>query len=391
VLPIIAPVFLDPVHSVLPPSFSYSDRTILLGFVIAAFPIAQFFGAPVLGVFSDKYGRKKVLLVSVFGTAVSLYLFGAGISSRSLFLMFFSRILNGIMGGNVSTAQSAIADMSDMHSKAKNFGLIGLAFGLGFILGPFIGGKLADPHTVSWFNFATPYWFAGTLSLVNVAVIIFWFRETLKNANPGLHISFKTGFRNLGKAFSNPKLRTIFLVAFMAIFGFNCFTQFFQVYLITKFEFNQAQIGMTYAYMGLWIALTQGVVMRVLTRRFTPVRILPFSLLALSLSLVTLLIPERSSQLYFLLPLVSLAQGVSTPNITAIISNSVGMQDQGEILGINGSVQAVAFAIPPVVAGFVTAIDFRLPLTMAALCTFAAWLIYVRLFPGASRKGAITT
>jgi DHA1 family tetracycline resistance protein-like MFS transporter len=268
---------------------------------------------------------------------------------------------------------------------------MGMMFGLGFILGPFLGGKLADWHTVSWFNFSTPFWVSGTLSLINVILIWLWFRETLHLPNAGSYISLKTGFRNLYRAFSDTGLRTIFIVSFLSIFGFTSFTQFFQVYLITKFEFNQAQIGMTYAYMGLWIALTQGVVMRVLTRRFTPVRILPFSLLALRLSLVTLLIPERSSQLYFLLPLVSLAQGVSTPNITAIISNSVGMQDQGEILGINGSVQAVAFAIPPVVAGFVTAIDFRLPLTMAALCTFAAWLIYVRLFPGASRKGAITT
>ena len=377
VIPIIAPIFLDPLNGVLHGGYTYSARTIILGFLIATFPIAQFFGAPMLGALSDKYGRKKILLVSIFFTSVSLILFGIGIMSRNLVLLFFSRLLNGLMGGNVSTAQSAIADMSDLQSKAKNFGLMGMVFGLGFILGPFFGGKLADSHTVSWFNYATPFWVAGILSLINVILISVLFKETLRVPNTDAPIKWSTGFKNVQRAFSNADLRIIFIVSFLTIFGFTSFTQFFQVYLIKKFNFNQAHIGMIYAYLGLWIALTQGGVVRLLSKHYMPAKILRFSIVALSISIILLLLPEDSSTLYFILPFVSLTQGVSTPNIMVIISNYAGVQDQGEILGINQSVQAVGFAVPPIIAGFISTIDFRLPIVMGSVFVFASWIVFI--------------
>ena len=380
VLPILAPVLLDPLRGVLPYEFAYSTRTILLGFLIAAFPIAQFFGAPILGVLSDKYGRKKILLISIFGTAVSLALFALGITWRNLFLLFFSRALNGITGGNVSTAQSAIADMSDAHSKARNFGLIGMAFGLGFVLGPFVGGKLADPRLIGWFDYATPNWFAAVLSFVNVLLIWRWFDETLKHRNQDAHIKVTAGLVHVKKAFADKHLRIMFSVVFFSMFGFTFFTQFFQVYLIEKFDFDQAQIGELYAFIGLWIAITQGGITRILSRRFASQEVLRISLLTLSIGLISLLLPQQSTMLLCVVPVVSLSQGISMPNATAIVSNSVGIQDQGEILGINQSVQSVAFAIPPIIAGFVTAIDYRLPIIFASVFVFVAWLIYINFY-----------
>ena len=380
VIPIIAPVLLDPVHSILPSEYSYASRTITLGLLIASFPIAQFFGAPVLGALSDRYGRKKILLISIFFTAVSLILFGIGIKIRDLTLLFVSRLLNGLMGGNVSTAQSAVADMSDLQSKAKNFGLIGMMFGLGFILGPFFGGKLSDFHNVSWFSFSTPFWVAGGLSFVNVILIMRWFKETLRIPNLEVRVSLATGVKNLRRAFSSRNLRMIFIVSFLAIFGFTAFTQFFQVYLITKFNYNQAHIGMTYAYLGLWIAIAQGLVVRFLLKIYQPSKILKFSLLILSAAIIVLLLPQGDVWLYFILPFVSLSQGASTPNIIALISNSAGMKEQGEVLGINQSVQALGFAIPPIVAGFISSIDFRLPIVMGSLFVLLSWIVYISFF-----------
>ena len=377
IIPIIAPILLDPINGILHGGYSYSSRTIILGFLISSFPMAQFFGAPILGSLSDKYGRKKILLLSIFFTSVSLFLFGFGIIMRSLPLLFFSRILNGIMGGNVSTAQSAIADMSDLRSKARNFGMMGMMFGLGFVLGPFFGGKLADSNTVSWFNYSTPFWIAGSLSLLNVFFIWSLFKETLRTPNNNVSISLITGIRNVRRAFSNTGLRTIIIVSFLTIFGFSSFTQFFQVYLITKFNYNQAHIGMIYAYLGFWIAVTQGGVVRILSKYYVSRQILYFSVLILSVAIIALLIPENPSVLYFILPFVSLAQGLTTPNLIALISNSAGVQDQGEILGINQSVQALGFAIPPIAAGFISTIDFRLPIVMGSAFVFASWIIYI--------------
>ncbi|MBI5475697.1 MAG: MFS transporter [Ignavibacteriales bacterium] len=380
VIPVIAPVLLDPVNGILDSAYSMNERTIILGLLISAFPAAQFFGAPILGAYSDKYGRKKVLLISIFTTSVSLLLFGIGISSRSIFLLFVSRILNGFMGGNVSTAQSAIADMSELQSKAKNFGMMGMMFGLGFILGPFVGGKLSDFHSHSWLTFSTPFWVAGTLSMVNVFLIASWFDETLKNPKTDVQIKFSTGLRNLKRAFDTPNLRAIFIVSFLVIFGFTSFTQFFQVYLISKFNFNQAHLGMTFGYLGLWIAITQGGVVRILAKKYSPVSILRVSIAILGAAVFLLLVPQNEIWLYFILPFVAMAQGASTPNITTMISNSARESDQGEILGINQSVQSVGFAIPPIVAGFIAIIDIRFPIVVGSIFIFASWIYFIIYF-----------
>ena len=135
--------------------------------------MAQFFGAPILGAMSDRFGRKKILILSLVGTCIGYLFFGAGIAAASLITLFISRAIDGFTGGNISIALSAIADISDPKEKAKNFGLIGMAFGLGFILGPYIGGKLADPSVVGWFTHSTPFWFAAALTFLNIILVTF--------------------------------------------------------------------------------------------------------------------------------------------------------------------------------------------------------------------------
>ena len=148
--------------------------------LIASYPLAQFFGAPILGALSDKHGRKKIILISLIGTFFGYLLFAYGIITKNVTLLFASRMLDGFTGGNISTIMSAIADVSTVKDKTKNFGMIGMAFGLGIILGPFIGGNLADPNNVSWFNHSTPFWFAALICLFNIALVVFNFKETCK-------------------------------------------------------------------------------------------------------------------------------------------------------------------------------------------------------------------
>src|SRR6185295_4045435 len=173
-------------YYLLPNGWTYQQGLILLGWLFAIFPLMQFLATPILGQLSDRFGRKKVLAFSIFGTAVGYVLFAIAILERNLPLLFFARALDGITGGNLSVAQAVIADVTPPKDRAKRFALIGAAFGAGFVLGPYIGAKLSSPgisffgifHTPHWFNPATPFWFTAILSFINFGLILFLLPET---------------------------------------------------------------------------------------------------------------------------------------------------------------------------------------------------------------------
>jgi len=384
IIPLLAPLLLDPSAGLLQ-NADLGTRTLMLGIMVSIYPLAQFFGAPILGGLSDRSGRKKVLIISIAGTMLGYLIFAAGIMANDIWLLLFSRALAGFTGGNISIAFSAIADMSDEKSKAANFGLIGMAFGFGFIIGPFIGGKLADSSLVSWFDFATPFWFAALLSMLNILFVIKLFRET-SSIRVNSKISLLTGVKNIQKAFSLPGLKVIFIVIFLITFGFTFFTQFFSVYLIERFGFTQGQIGDFFAYIGIWIAIAQGVVMRPVSSRFSPESILRFSILALSVILLLMLIPDNPFYFYLMVPFMAIVNGLTFPTYTAIVSNLSGKESQGEIMGINQSIQSLGMAIPPLIAGVIAAMDITFPILAASAITFIAWLVFALYFKGKKKQ-----
>ncbi len=379
IIPVIPALFFDASTSIFDPSVSEARRSILYGLLVAAYPFMQFFGAPLLGALSDRYGRKPVLVISLLGTMAGYILFALAIYQENVWLLYLSRMLPGFTGGNISVILSSIADVSDEQSRTKNFGLVGMAFGLGFILGPFLGGVLADDAVVSWFNHATPFWFTAGLTLLNIGFVHFKFGETLQQRRES-RLSLFTGFRNVAKSFSIPNLRVIFGVVLLLSLGFSFFTQFFSVYLIQKFEFTELKIGQLYAWIGIWLAITQGLTVRLLARRFHSAQLLNVSILGMGIALGLLLIPDKAVWFYLINPLIATFQGISSPNMTSVISMQAGSERQGEILGINQSMQSLGQIIPPLIAGYINAIDVRLPLLAATVLTLLGWLVYVAVF-----------
>ncbi|MDO8469201.1 MAG: MFS transporter [Candidatus Peribacter sp.] len=377
-IPILALLLISP-SGILPPGMSLETRTILYGFLVATYPLAQFFGAPIFGALSDRYGRRRIIMIALCGTLLGYLLTGYGIVTGQVWLIFLSRALDGFTGGNISAAQSAIADVSEPKEKARNFGLIGMAFGLGFILGPFMGGKLADPTVLPWFTSSTPFWAAAILAGLNILLVVRFLPETL-HTRTSTRISLFTGFRNIRRAFQFPHLRTILFVSFLLVLGFNFFTQFFQVMLIERFNFTQSDIGNLYAYMGLWIAITQGLINRPLSRRFSSEQIVSVSAFTLAASLPFLLLPERVAFIYLVFPFIAVSNGLTHPNATAIVSNLAGPESQGEVLGINQSLQALAMALPPIIAGVIATLHPGLPTIVGSGLIFLAWMLFVFVF-----------
>lgn len=379
IIPIFAPLIVRNEYGLMPLATSEATRNLTYGILSATFAIFQFFGAPILGGLADKYGRKKILRFSLFGTFVGYVLFALAVHYRLLWLVFIARALPGFMGGNISIVLASLADISDPKDRAKNFGLVGMAFGLGFILGPFIGGTLGK------IDLALPLWCTAALTLLNIVLVIIQFPETFVPSGNGT-VSLLTGIRNVKRALKMKELDVVFLTLFLQAFGFSFFMQFFQVYLIKQFDFSQVQIGQMFGYIGIWIAITQGGITRLVSKRFSSPQILQFTLLGLSLSLWLILGPSALWMLFVTQPLVALFQGLSQPNLTSIVSVLTPKDTQGEILGIQQSVQSLAFAIPPIIAGVVVSIDVRLPIFLAGLSIFIAWLVFVFGFRSALYK-----
>ncbi len=171
-------------------------------------------------------------------------------------------------------------------------------------------------------------------------------------------------------------MRNILLVGFLLTFGFSFFTQFFQVYLYQKFQFTQSNIGDTFAYVGIWVVFTQGFLTRTLSKRFAPAQVLNISIIALSVSFIILLLPNNAYALFATIPLISIFQGITNPNVTNIVSSLGTRESQGEVLGIQQSAQSLGQALPPIISGFIVSLNINLPITVAAVMTFLAAIVF---------------
>lgn len=379
IIPIFVPLIIGNKHGMMPAGMDEATRKMVYGLLTATFPFFQFFGAPILGTLADKFGRKKVLRFTLVGTFVGYVLFALAVHYKLLWLLFIARAVPGFMGGNISIVTAALADISKPEERAKNFGLIGMAFGMGFVLGPAIGGFLGSDRICSWFDYSTPLWFTALLTLLNIYYVITSFPETF---NPGSNakITFLAGIRNVRRAFSLISMRVVLLTAFLQSFGFSFFMQFNQVYLHEKFHFEEMEIGLLFGYIGIWIAFTQGFIVRRMAGKFSPPQILRLSLLGLSLAVVAILLPDKAWMLFLVNPFIAIFQGLTQPNQTSIVSVMTPKENQGEMLGIQQSLASLAFTIPPVIAGFIVNLDFRLPLLISSIFILLAWITFYFFF-----------
>jgi DHA1 family tetracycline resistance protein-like MFS transporter len=371
----------DSAFYLLPAGWSVERGYLLLGLLVAVFPLMQFVATPILGELSDRFGRKPILIVSLMGTCASYVLFATGIIIRSLPLLFVARALDGFTGGNIAVAQAAISDTTPPEERAKNLGLIGAAFGLGFIMGPYLGGKLSDPEVVDWFDAATPFWFAALLSLANILFVAWRFTETLAALQPDRRVNWRRSAQNINHAWALAPLRPLYITNFLLVSGFTFFTTFFGVFLIDRFGFTQGDIGDFFSYTGLWIVFTQAVIVRRVAKRFKEPAVLRVSLIASGLCLLLYHVPTVSWGLLLVAPVFSIFNGLTQANLIGLLSRSASPRIQGEILGINASVQALAQVTPPMLAGVIaSAVSPEAPLYVSSALIILAGLAFIALF-----------
>ena len=375
-IPIVPLLFTEPSSSyfILPEAFSIDQGYIILGLLIGLYPLGQFVATPILGEISDIYGRRKVIQISIIGTIISSLVFAYGILVVSIPILLFSRIVNGLTGGLVSVAQASIADMSEQDDKSKNFGIIGMAFGIGFIFGPFLGGFLSSGFS-PLFTSTTPFIFAAILSSIS----LIYSNRKLVETSPmeDKKIDWKKPMVQLSKGLRIPGLKKLFTANFFYFSGFAFFTTFIPVYLVQKFNFTQFGTGNFFFYIGLLLILGQGYIVPRLFSKTTEEKVMPFTLFMTGLFIFLQPLPSTLIPFMIAVTLFSLNNSVTQIALNTLVSNKASKEDQGLALGTNQSVRALANAIPSMLSGVAAAMfDPSAPLIIAGLLIMSTATIY---------------
>lgn len=342
---------------------SYSNSPLLITSLVAIFSLCSFISAPIIGAWSDRVGRKPMLIMSIFSTALGWFVFAL---ANSIPLLFLGRIIDGLAAGNFPIAQSYLSDIAKTDKeRTANLGIIGAVFGVGFIIGPFLGGMLSQlGHTV-------PFYFVGILALFNAILGIFMLPETHLNRS-NHHISFNP-MRPILKAAVDRKLRINYAAWFMFGIAISSYQAVFALYLKDVFRFNEFSGGLMFAASGILIALNQGVAMKhVWLRWFREPTLELWTLLFAGFGLIFMQIPQ------FLVFSVGFIIATFAHSILRVVMTSqvVGMSDQtrrGEVLGILSSVMSVSMTLAPIAAGSLYQYHHRVPFLFSALCMIIAF------------------
>lgn len=375
-IPIVPLLFTEPSSSyfLLPEHMSINMGYILLGLLIGLYPLGQFVATPVLGEISDIYGRKKVIQISIAGTIVSSLVFAYGLITASIAILFLSRIINGLTGGLISVAQASIADISDEAHKSKNFGIIGMAFGIGFIFGPFLGGFLSSGFS-QYFTSVTPFIFAAGLSAVSLIYSDKKLVETSPMENKS--INWKKPMTQLSKGLRISGLKKLFAANFFYFSGFAFFTTFIPVYLVQQFNFTQFGTGNFFFYIGVLLIIGQGFIVPKLFSRTTEAKVMPFTLFMTGLFIFLQPIPSTLLPFMAAVTVFSLNNSVTQIALNTMISNKASDKDQGLALGTNQSVRALANAGPSMLSGVAAAaFNPSAPLIIAGLLIMTTAIVY---------------
>jgi DHA1 family tetracycline resistance protein-like MFS transporter len=314
---------------------TFGASPLAIGLLFAVFSLCQLIAAPVLGDLSDRYGRRPILIVSLVGTVVSFVMLAL---AQSIAMLFVARIVDGLSGGNISTARAYVADVTDPQDRARAFGLIGAAFGLGFILGPGISAVLAP------ISYTAPIWAAAGITLTATAMAWFWLPETVHRAHAGTGMPF----RSLAAMIGRPALRRVLLMDFAYWLAFAIFQTTFALFAAARFGFDAPQTATFFAVFAVLGAIVQGVLIRSIVRRLGDKRTFMLGLVCAAFGLVAATL-TRSVGL-FAASLVPLALGIGFghPTISSLISRAGRADEQGRVQGAASAVESLGRTIGPV-------------------------------------------
>ena len=326
--------------------FAASPQQVTL--LLAVYSLMQLFTAPLWGRLSDRVGRRAVLTVSMAASVFAYLWIG---SATALWMLFAARACAGACAGNIAAAQAYIADITKPEERAKGMGLIGAAFGLGFIIGPALGGLLAgnDPATA---DVQTPAWVAASLSFIALCGVVVLLPESLPADRRRVPGRSRSRLGALLDVLRRPVLSRLMMTFFLVILAFAGMESTFALWAMKQFDWGPGQVGYVFAFVGLLSAVLQGGLIGSLTRRFGEERLLLCGLALIAVGLLVMPAARTVEVLSVAVSALALGMGLTQPSLNSLISRRAGREEQGEVLGVSQSVGSLSRVLGPAAAGY---------------------------------------
>jgi DHA1 family tetracycline resistance protein-like MFS transporter len=370
---------MDPGNQVFDYTVSESTRALFLGLFLMAFSLGQFIGAPILGEYADRHGRRNALLITILFTIGGLALSAWSMQVGHLVGLFIGRLLTGVFAGNMSICLAAVTDLSHTETaKVKNFGYLSVCAGLSFVMGAYVGGKLSDATVNQRFEPDVPLWIATGLTMLNFLYVLWKFNETAK-IDESKPFAFFECFKNIGKALLTKRIKRMYLVFFLFLIAWTVLLQFTPLLMVQRFGFTSSNIGDLALYMGLCWAFGSGYLNKLLLRYFKPLQTLEASLILITLFTGLIALPFGFYGSVGVIGFAVMVSSIAWPLCTGVISSRAPPAIQGKILGISQSVQSLAMAIAPVIGGLAYKASLQTTFLVGAGASLLASVLYFTL------------
>jgi MFS family permease len=352
---VFTPMFLQGHGRLIPPDTATGEKTILLGLMLCMYPLGQFLSAPPIGALSDKYGRRRVLLISLVLSIFCYGLIAGAIAMENFWLLIVALGAAGLSEGNIVIAQSAVSDVSNTTNRGRLFGYVYMSASLAYVVGPLVGGKLASRAIVPWFSYATPFWAMLIPLTVTLVAVALFFRET-HQASTTTEIDFAAAFYNISAVFRPTRTRILYLANFAFYLGIFGFFRCYPMYLVDEFHLDVSQVSEFIAWLSVPIIIGSLWLAGVIMAKFPVATVAVWSGVLTALAMILIVIPSSPAALWITLFLTGLPLSVCMAACATLLSISVSSEEQGSALGNNQALQVFAESASGLVGGLIAAL-----------------------------------
>ena len=385
VVPIYAPLLLNPHDTMLAATISYHWRTVLIGSLVASYGVGQLLGGPILGELSDQFGRKKILLLGLVCLVVGNVLGAYSLIASQLWLLFVGRLLTGFASGNWSVIFAAVTDMAPEETRRNVYlGYLTGAAAIGAIVGPLVGAYLSNPKIMSWFSYATPFFIMASIFVFNFLLVVITMRET--NHFERRPLQLFTGVKNVIDCFKMPIINSMLIAFFFFSMSSESIFAGLPIFVVEKFNMSSSFIGNLIAVGSLVSVFSSFYLNRKLSTWLSTEKTLLINLIILCIAYVSFFIPSNANGLFFSYGLFGLSVILVWTYANALLTKHVAENVRGKVLGVNQSLCSLAIIVGPFLIGIGAAAHYNLPISISLISGLISLCLYAFLIGFKIRK-----